>query len=194
METITFIRWRTQELVEPVGSMMMRRGDTHPDLGVELYVGGVAYSLATAVSTVRMTYSITLKQDLPVGSQYVKTSYDSRIVVGSVLQGKDERMTVTKVDASSDPGFLRLKVTRAAQSTSEDVHYLNDQLRVIVFERSASVLDDSDKNKLILEWQAGDTLKSGTFYIEWDVAESGSSSIRFSVPPAPILVNISAVR
>ena len=187
MDALPIARWRTKAIHESITSLVLKRGDTNPDPGIWVFTLGVPYSLVGTTATARLRFRMTLKQKVPTNVTVIRTSIDSRLRVGDTIIIDSERMSVVKIDQSSDPGFYRLKVTR---SETPQVHESGSNITIPIFDRSAQLVDENDKNKYYVRLQPGDTDRLGDFALEFEIRETGNPDLRYSLPATPIPITV----
>lgn len=191
MEVIPFAHWRSRGLVEVTDAFALRRGSTHPDVGVELLVGGTAYSLHGHTVRAKLRFTTFLRQELGITSPQIRLSDDKRVRVGDTLVVDDERMLIQRVDAVSDPGYLRLRVKRAVDGTEASSHENGTPALIYVVDRTAVFLDVDKMNRFTLQWKKGDTDRVGDFELEFLISEPGTNNLVFTVPASPLPITIS---
>lgn len=190
MQVLPFVRWRTQSLTETASTLTLKRGDTHPDLGIEVRVNGEEFSLLGTLVTARVRFTLSLEQYITDSTLRMRVSYDTRLRVGDIIVIEKEKVKVEQIDDTSDPGFLRIKVIRGQESTTAAAHESGVTMSVVLVERRASLISDDYNNKVVLEWSPGDTERLGDFEVEFQVSETGNDQIRYSIPTSPILVSV----
>ena len=172
-----------------VGTPKLKQFDTSPNVGVQLAIGGVPYSLIGTTTVARLKFSFALKETLALGSKILKTSIETKLRLNDILRIDQEQLQVILIDDVSDPGFYRLKVKRAQNSTTESAHSVGTDIDVILVERNAKIASGNNNSIAFFEWVANDTARTGQFELEFEVTESQGA--KFSVPETPIAITIS---
>jgi hypothetical protein len=189
MQALPIQFWRNRTLVESTISPTLKRFDTAPDLGIEVFVGALPYSLAGASVIARMRFQVTLLQKLVAGSKVAVISRDSKLRVNDVVVFGSERITITAIDSVSDPAAFRCSVLRNQANTQPETHEYGTVGSVLVIERAGIILSGDNTNRVYLPWlSSADTSRIGSFELEFVVSES--TGVSFSIPTSPVTVTI----
>lgn len=191
MQVNTYQLWRNRTILEATTSLRMKRHDTNPEPAIEVLVNGDPFSLIGAGVVGRLRFSLKLNQDLVENSTRLTASRDLRVQVDDILIIDSERLRVTKVDSASDRLTLRLTVERGVNGTEKAAHSSGAVISVLIAERQAVVLGtlSGSGHRCYLPLQSGDTSRSGTYEVEFEVTESTGG--KFTIPQTPVKLIVS---
>lgn len=189
MQTTTMLLWRNDTVIEAASAITLKRFDTSPNIGLMTVAAGLPYSLVGTTSVARIIFRMTLTQKLAKGVTQVRTNKDTKLKVNDILIIDSERIRVDVIDTIAEPGFYRLKVTRAMSGTTDVDHAENSQIKVLMIERSATLAVSASNNIVFMKWTStNDTSRVGDFELEFEVTES--TGAKFSIPTSPISIQI----